>query len=169
MIFGNPTWIDVIIDRVVSQISGDGKPLPFDRAVIYDGDTIDLLQLPPAEQFAVVGPTEFPVDQDHVGGGGSPFTAFDGRIRVDVASRCSRDRENESRLALIDPVDGLTPLVRKIVKVLQLNTLAVEGVSPLREPMRLVSIGFNPRKPKTGWSWCRTVWSVKFRTDFTTG
>lgn len=165
MVFGELTSIENILSAIERDLAASGV-VSADCIWPYLGDPLDLLQHPPAERFATLAPVEMPVDQTIVAGGGKPHTVFNSRFRLDLFARCSRDREFEDRLVLSDTADGLLPLLRAACAALQTSTLATDGVSPLLEPMRLVVLQFNPRTPPTGWAYCRSVWSVKFRTDW---
>jgi hypothetical protein len=165
MQFGLPTRIETILERIEQTLAGNSV-LPADCIWPYLGEPLDLLKHPPAERFATLAPMEMNVDQGIVAGGGSQHTALDSRFRLDLFARCARDREFEDRLVLVDASDGLLPLLRAACAAIQLATLETDGQSPLREPMRLMGLQFNPRTPPTGWSYCRSVWQVKFRTDW---
>lgn len=165
MTFGQPAWIDTIIgrmgDRLVAQVG-----LAADLVFVYEGDPTDLCDKPPGNRFLVMAPMRADVDQGTVIGGGKSHTVLPSMFRVDAMQLVGGNREFHSYRTFRDG-SGLSATVRSVINALQLYTLpnADATSTPLVEPMRLVGFEFNPRRPASGWSWCRTVWSVKFRSN----
>jgi hypothetical protein len=166
--FGEPAWIDTVLTRIVSKIVA-ANVLASDLVGIYEGDIKDILGKPPGDRVVVVAPMSLPVFQGTTTGGGRTHTTTAGTVRVDVLRRVGGDQEFRSGRLLTSSA-GLSPFVKQIIDAMQLETLAEEvdtiSSTPLVEPMRLLSCEFISRVPQPGWSWCRTLWSVKFRTSF---
>ena len=165
MTFGEPAWIDTIIGRIGDRLVA-GAGLAADLVFAYEGDPGDLLGKPPGNKFLVLAPMRLETSLPIVAGGGASHTVFPSLLRVDVCQQVGGNQEFHS-YRTFRAAGGLAATVRSVVNSLQLATLAnAEGTTtPLVEPMRLVGCEFNPRMPAAGWSWCRTVWSVKWRSN----
>lgn len=171
--FGEPAWIDTILTRIGDRlVDTPAVGLAADLIFVYEGEPTDLLSKPPADRFLVLAPVRLPVSQGPVIGGGAAHTVFEGQFRVDVFRRVGGDREFRSFRSLTQ-AEGLSPFVQDVITALQLEPLTLTSLgittTPLTQPMRLVSADFNPRKPQAGWSWCRTMWLIPFRTSFARG
>lgn len=161
-------WIDDILTRIAARLVAESV-LPADLCFTYEGDTDDLTRQPPGDTFVNVFPMRLPVIAGYVTGAGAPHTVFLGQVAVDVYKRVGGDMEYRSNRVLRSS-EGLSPFVKTVITALQVQPLwSVEGdtaTTPLTQPMRLLDCVYNPRRPSSGWSWCRTTWEVKFLTDF---
>lgn len=166
IIWGEPDWIDTILLRIQSALRAGSLGIASDLVFLYEGEPTDLLEKPPGDTFLAVAPMSLPVSAGFVAGGGAPHTVYDGRFRVDLMRRVS-DQQHRGGNLLTRSGESIAGFARRVINAMQEHTLAVDvdGVTstPLIEPMRLVSLDFNPRRPAQGWSWARSVWSVKFR------
>lgn len=171
MHFGVDAWIPDLFERMTSVLVA-AQVLQADYIFSYLGEADDLLMDPPAEQFICIAPIQMPVDQPGVAGGGAAWTSFNSRWRLDVFANVG-EREKRTGKTLSAASKSMATLVKATVKALQVHPANFSATnttadlrSPLKQPMRLIGLTFNPRKPKTGWAWCRTEWQVYHRTDF---
>lgn len=168
MIFGQPAWVDTILDRMQTTLASK-TTVPGDLIFVYEGEPLDLLRHPPGDWFVALAPLSLPVMPGYPAGGGGSHTLFDGRVRTDVFRRVGGDQEFRSRRVFKGNAASLSTMVKMVADALQLETLPasvmIPPTTPLVEPMRLISAEFNPRTPPTGWGWCRLTWSTKFRSS----
>lgn len=164
--FGTPGWVDLILSRIQTVLASASIVAP-DLVFLFDGEPTDLLNDPPGDTFLAIGPLTLPVMQGPVVGGGGGHTVYDGRIRVDVMRRVA-DQQNRAKNLYSTNESSLTFVCGLVCDALQTNTLSdADTFTPLVEPMRVVSLDFNQRKPKVGWAWCRITFSAKFRAEHT--
>lgn len=170
MQFGASAWVNTITERIQNALA-QGNLVPRDSLWDYLGEIDDLLQAPPTTKFVVVAPMGLPVEQSHVTGGGKAYTAFNGVYRVDFCQQLMEKQFTTARL-MSSVSSSFAQMVRGGIKLLQVSPIALaptaagEIYSPVRQPIRLLDCQFNPRKPATGWGWCRTRWQANFTTDF---
>lgn len=165
-------WIDEVVTRIEDTLKAvTPKLVAADLIFTYDGDTANLEKYPDSDRFIVVCPVEAIVNQSILAGAGAPHTVSDSLFAVDVYKRVGQERDRRSDRKF-KHTSGLTPFVREVINALQVQPLFVFDPdddyykTPLVHPMRLVRYQWNPRRPQSGWGWCRTTWAVKFRTDF---
>lgn len=167
-----PTFVDGVAQALVKVLTGPSVSLPPQAAIIYGGRPEDLLENPKAEsRFAVVWPQNLPVNQDVYAGAGPVWTQFDSTWHIHFFVKLNKDQQFSDAQFLTDSSVGMAVfLQRAITSFSDVNSTLDFGTSDslLDQPMRLLNIRMNPRKPGVGWGWAETTWAIKFRSDFTT-
>jgi hypothetical protein len=162
--FGQPAWFTDVLLLLERRIVAHTK-LPADRVFAYLGEPDDLLKSPPGEKFIALGIEDLPVDQRRAAGGGAVHAAVDMVVRLDCFARLGTDREFADPALLRDRSKGLGQLVFEACRAVHVWSAADAGKSLLREPSRVLGVRPNPRKPATGWGWCRIRAAAYFRAD----
>jgi hypothetical protein len=169
MLYGDPTWLDDILEAIVAKIaSGTGLP----KDCVFDSLAEDAshLSFPPADRFITLRPGRFPVGRPGVTGGGRALTGFEGPIRVALFVRLGEDQEFRDTRILRDKSRGAFKLLLKLIDTMQLFAPAnKDGKGMLREPMRIEDFDFTPRRiGQTSWVVVPTVWEIKFTAPLST-
>lgn len=166
MAFGESIWVPDLATRIEQRIAQQAG-IPADSVFLSFEKLEELAKNPPAERFISIMPLSMPVAGPLVAGAGAQFTGFDSVWQVAAFSRLNTDKQHRNANFIKDQARGLAMLVHGVVGALQLSPLASQaGVSPLREPMRLVDIVWVGNSPTSGYGWAVTKWSVKFHTNF---
>lgn len=169
MINGKPTWLDLLLEAIESQIAASGV-VARDAVWSTEASDADLIEAPARDRFVAVTPAAFPVAQGIVMGGMRQNTGFDGRVAVRAFARHQSDQEFRSGRAM-KGTDGTLALTLSLLASLQ-GFMPVDGQGNglLRESMRLINFDLTPRRIKadgqsTPWSVISSVWEMKFTAD----
>lgn len=164
-VFDQDAWVDTVSERMEAVVAA-GTGLPADCVFLALVPPAVLCQNPPADRFASLCPVRMPVDARLVAGAGAEHTGFDSTWHVNLFGRLGTDHELRSVRFIRDASRGLGAFVKKACVALQLEDLSAGDASAiLREPLRLVTVLWNPPATPAGWGWVQTEWQVKFRTD----
>lgn len=162
--FGQPAWIDTVTEAVEARVS-KAAGIPRSRVFAFAGDPADLMDSPPAEQFATVWFESLTVDQELLVGGGAAHTGIDDVLTVDVFQRLATDRENADAQLLRSASLGFAVTLKRVGKALQLWFPAVNNTSILREPARVLGFALRGRRPAHGWARATVRVSCAFVAD----
>jgi hypothetical protein len=165
MEFGtSPVWVLDVLDWFVWHC-GQAVSMPTDRIFPHLGSLDDLLQEPPHDQFIAILMQDCPFEPGISAGVGMAQQVVDSKVIVASFSRIWKDKPPQSRNQYAELSRGMSDQSRKLAVYLHRHAGESRvnlGKSILKEPMRIHSMAFNPRKPAPGWAWCQLTFSVKF-------
>lgn len=165
MLFGtSPVWVLDILDWLVWHCA-QATSLGTDKIFPHLGPLDDLLTEPPQDQFIALLMQDCPFESGITAGVGMTQQVCDAKVVVAAFSRIWKDKAPQSRAQYAELSRGMSDQSKKLAAYLHRHSgesRVTVGASILKEPMRLLSMAFNPRKPKPGWAWCQLTFSVKF-------
>jgi hypothetical protein len=165
MLFGtSPVWVLDVLDWFVWHC-GQAATMPTDRIFPVLAPLEELLAEPPHDQFIALLMQDCPFEPGISAGVGMAQQVVDSKVVVAAFTRVWKDKAPSSRTEYAELSRGLSDISKKLAVYLHRHTgesRTTVGASILKEPMRLLSMSFNPRRPKPGWAWCQLTFSVKF-------
>lgn len=162
MTFGTPTTLDVILNALAAQVTGNTALLPEQvRLTLETEEQIDAD--PTADQFLTIAPFDFPVNDGAVTGGGSSLMETDGVLEVQFYARYEADYTHVDVDSLTDPALGILATWRTVLKSLHLFTpVDGSGNGLLCVPLKCRGWKIPRRKPKSRWIRIYSTWLAPF-------
>ncbi len=161
------TNLETIIPLVKAQIALTNMVLDPSRIFASLMSDYDIMARAPADQFIAIKPTEFPVWEAAVEGGGNDVLWIDGHWEITYFLRYGVDQGFADDSYLLDPTNGILPKWSTVIHDLQLfDPVDASGVGFLAEPMRLAIGGFRNIPTSRGniatWGRLKSYWEVKY-------
>jgi hypothetical protein len=143
--------------RIVSQTS-----LTSDTCLIaFDGEEPPLNPATSTGMYARVYPEGEDFDQPKMDGGGTLQVEQVARVVVQIHTTQQLDQTGHAKEALMNATRGVLPLVKSVLKALSIHDLIDSTDQILLEPMRPLSMGFNPVDGTCSISFeCRFFWDL---------
>jgi len=161
------TNLETIIPLVKAQIALTNMVLDPSRIFASLMSDQEIMARAPADQFIAIKPTEFPVWEEAVTGGGNDLLWIDGHWEITYFLRYGVDQGFADDQYLIDPVSGILPKWSLLIHNLQLfDPVNASGTAYLAEPMRLAIGGWRNIPTSRGniatWGRLKSFWEVKY-------
>lgn len=166
MIYGLPTDIDTVLESLQTKIATTDALIGLTRCIVTTSPPETVDDWPPSgDRWITISPQRFAVDTGATHGGGRDTLVFAGQVSVRIWNRYEVDSPLSDLQALGHATRGVTAFVKSVVSSLHLfSPIDVpSGKSILIEPMRLLSLEYVQKRPRSAWQRVDGVWSVKFR------